>query len=280
MKIVFTRKCLEYSQAGHPESAARVKSSADLLRGRYEFVEPTVASEETIGLVHPTEHLIRVKSRSFVDWDTPAYEGIYDYARLSVGAAVQAAELALGGDPAFSLMRPPGHHAGRDSVSGFCYFNNIAIAVRKVLQDIERIAIIDFDCHHGNGTQSIFLGDSRVLYVSLHQSPLYPGTGLTRKENCLNYPIPAGTGENEYMKVFRSALTELIQFNPSMIAVSAGFDAFKDDPITDMGLDIGTFERIGEEIHKLNEPTFSILEGGYADRLGDCIAAYLKGLES
>ncbi len=280
MKIIFTPKCLEYGQTGHPESPERVSITAKLLRDQYEFVEPDPADESTINLVHPSRQISRVKTGGFVDWDTPVYENIYAFACLAAGAAVTAGELAIAGTPAFSLMRPPGHHAGRDSVTGFCYFNNIAIAVKKLLQTVDRIAIIDFDCHHGNGTQSIFLGDPQVMYLSLHQSPLYPGTGHRTRENCLNYPLPAGTSEETFLYTFRMAIEEVARFDPSAIAVSAGFDSFKEDPITDMYLEIGTFERIGQVISRLGRPTFSVLEGGYAAELGQCVAAYLKGLES
>jgi len=194
-------------------------------------------------------------------------------------------DLALGGEKSFSLMRPPGHHAGRSSVEGFCYFNNIAIATSRALESVDRAAIIDVDCHHGNGTQDIFLGNSRVLFVSLHQygslgqGPFYPGTGGVSEKNCLNYPVTIGTNEETYLRVLKKALKEVARFNPDIVGVSAGFDAYKNDPITSLNLDKETFGKISMMISDIGVPTFSVLEGGYSSELPQCIQEFLKGYE-
>jgi len=165
-------------------------------------------------------------------------------------------------------------------MGGFCYFNNIAVAAARALDKVSKVAIIDFDCHHGNGTQDIFMGHEKVLYVSLHQSPLYPGTGTRTELNCLNYPVSAGTEEAAYLETLSDALGEVDHFSPDLIAVSAGFDTFREDPITNLDLDIPTFEKIGNEIKALGKPVFSVLEGGYSAKMPQCVQSYLRGLGS
>ncbi|MFN3301854.1 MAG: histone deacetylase, partial [Patescibacteria group bacterium] len=176
----------------------------------------------------------------------------------------------------FSLMRPPGHHAGKDFCGGFCYFNNLAIAVAKFLKKDKKVAILDIDCHHGNGTEDIFLGKNNVLYISLHESPLYPGTGLESRFNCLNFPLPPRTQEKEYLQTLEIALEKISQFKPNLLAISAGFDTYKKDPLTYFGLEIDSYQKIGEKIAQLNLPTFSVLEGGYSQSLPLCLYNFIK----
>ncbi len=279
MKIIFSKRCIEYEFPGHPESPGRLSSTYNLLKERkFEFKEPQPAKKEDILRVHTGNLVEQVKNGEFLDSDTPNSKKMFEYALLSAGAAIQAQELALNKEFAFSLMRPPGHHATRNCAGGFCYFNNIAVAVSKALDTVERVAIIDIDCHHGNGTQDIFLGDKRVLYVSLHQSPLYPGTGLKSEENCLNLPLSPGTGEVEYLTVFKKAIEEVKKFSPRLIAVSAGFDTYKDDPLTNFNLEKQTYAKMSGLISALKKPAFSVLEGGYnVLELPECIEQYLMG---
>lgn len=285
--IIFSQKCLDYGQPGHPEFPQRVKSSYLFLKEKeLGFIEPEPCSKSDLLSVHSKEMVESIKSGNFFDSDTPNFPGIFEIAKLSAGGAIKACELALEGKTSFSLLRPPGHHATRNNVGGFCYFNNIAIAVKKVLEEVDqssecnrrRVAIIDIDCHHGNGTEDIFLGEENVLYVSLHQSPLYPGTGLKSHKNCLDFPLMAGTDEKKYLEVLDNALIEVKKFNPSLIGVSAGFDTYEGDPITDIGLKKESYRKIGERIKNLKRPTFNVLEGGYSDDLPVCIYEYLKGL--
>ncbi len=280
MKIIYSSACLGYQQPGHPESPQRVQSTYEHLKDLYPFLAPEEIDENILQTVHTGEHVDSVRTGSYHDVDTPYFNNIFDIALLSVAASLTAVNIALEGELVFSLMRPPGHHAKKDSPGGFCYFNNIAIATTYALSKVRSVAIIDFDAHHGNGTQDIFLGHDRVLYLSTHQSPLYPGTGIQSEQNCRNYPLPAGTDEKSYIPVFKQLLNEVHDFNPDMIAVSAGFDAYRGDPLTGMNLDIATFEKIGSMIVGLGKPVFAVLEGGYASELKQCVHSFLRGLES
>jgi len=286
MKILFSEKCLEYWYPGHPESPKRVLDTYNFLKEKeFEFIEPKPCPEKELFLVHDKSFIEEIKSEKFSYIDSPALPGIYDYAKLSAGSAIKAMQIALKDEKTFSLMRPPGHHAGKRGLAlgsmslGFCYFNNISIACEKALEIVKKVAIIDFDCHHGNGTQDIFLGRPNVLYVSLHKYPFYPGTGGKSEKNCLNYPLNSETTEEEYLETFKQALEEVKKFNPNLIAVSAGFDTHKDDDITFNGLNLNykSFRRIGELIKELKKPSFAVLEGGYGKILPKSVYEFLVG---
>ncbi|MEW6008521.1 MAG: histone deacetylase [Candidatus Omnitrophota bacterium] len=279
MKIVFSKRCLEFGRLGHPESAQRLERCFDLLKSRdFKFVEAISCLEEDILLVHTKELLKAVRENNFYDPDTPNLENIFEYAKLSAGATLLASQFAQEEGFAFSLMRPPGHHAGRSSLGGFCYFNNIAISVEKIRKTKKKIAIIDFDCHHGNGTEDIFKGKACVCYLSLHQSPFYPGTGLESHDNCFNFPLAAGTGESEYLAVFKQGLEKIKDFRPDILAVSAGFDTYRRDPLGNIKLDKTTYRKIGELIAAFGKPTFAVLEGGYSKDLAYCVSEFLSGM--
>ncbi|MBE0477686.1 histone deacetylase [Candidatus Aerophobetes bacterium] len=276
--IFFSERCLGYSFPGHPESAERVKRTYEhLSRKGYQFNEAKPCEEDDILLIHTPEHLKRVQSNNFFDPDTPNQENIYEYAALSMGGALQALTKALAGESSFSLLRPPGHHAGRDYLGGFCYFNNIAVAIAKALKKVDRVAIIDFDGHHGNGTEDIFFQEKKVLYLSLHQYPAYPGTGMESRGNSLNFPLPPGAGEKEFMSFFLKGLDKVKQFSPSLIAVSAGFDAHKRETLLSLSLETESYFKIGERIKGLEKPVFAILEGGYHEDLPFCLENFLEG---
>jgi len=280
VKIFFSNKCLEYSQAGHPESPNRVRATYHYLKEKgFELIEPAPCDDKDILLAHASELLDEVKKGNFFDMDTPALPNIYEYARLAAGSAINAASLSLKGEKTFSLMRPPGHHAARRHLGGFCYFNNIAIASLNIKEKIGKIAIIDFDCHHGNGTEDIFWGRKDFLYLSLHQSPLYPGTGLVSRENCINYPLPAYTTPEEYLLVFKEGIKQVSHFKPDLLAISAGFDTYKLDPITSLSLEKDTYREIGRMLSNLKKPLFAVLEGGYSRDMPECIYQFLIGLE-
>jgi acetoin utilization deacetylase AcuC-like enzyme len=277
MKIVFSEKCLEYG-AWHIEGPERVRKAYEILKEKsYEFLVPELASEEDILRVHDADYVRRLKDGFVEDADTPAYDNIYEYARLAAGGAVLAAK--VGG---FSLMRPPGHHAGRRGLAlgvrtkGFCYLNNIAIAVKHLDKPA---LILDIDGHHGNGTQEIFLGDEKVTYVGLHRYPHYPGTGYTSEANCLNFPLRADCGDEVYLKTLDEALSRVDMGKFEVVAVSAGFDSHRGD-LASLGLTEKGYREVGKRIASLNKPTFFVLEGGYSgENNGKDIHELLKDFE-
>jgi acetoin utilization deacetylase AcuC-like enzyme len=277
MKIVYSPRCLEYGSPFHLEGPDRVRRAYEILRGLgYRFVEPRPAGEEDLLLVHSREHVERIRRGNFFDPDTPAYPGIYEYARLAAGGALLAAELE-----GFSLLRPPGHHAGRSGRAlgaptlGFCYFNNLALAVRKL--DLPTL-IVDIDGHHGNGTQEIFAGDPKVRFVSLHRAGIYPGTGWDSGPNFVNVPLDE-VGDELYLKYLDRALRRVGAEECEMIAVSAGFDSHAGD-LSSLGLTTEGFRRIGERLAEYGKPVFGVLEGGYiGENVGRDLHALLEGLQ-
>jgi len=237
------------------------------------------ATPEDVGLLHSKTHYRAVLSGEFYDADTPFYPGIADIALVSLSGAMSAAASAVKGEPAFSLMRPPGHHAGKDRVAGFCYFNNIALACARLLKEgqAQRIAILDVDVHHGDGTESLVLGNEAIRFCSLHQFPLYPGTGAQSRANCENIPLPEGTDEEAYLAKLEPALQRLLDFKPDVLAVSAGFDTYKEDPLAGLKLDVKTYRRIGRLISQTGCRRFACLEGGYAEAMPKLIESFLDG---
>ncbi|MFH1978444.1 MAG: histone deacetylase [Candidatus Aenigmatarchaeota archaeon] len=277
MKVISSLRAAEYVSDWHPESPDRLLSSLGFVKDKgFEIIEPREAHEQDVMLVHDIDLIESVKANDYFEPDTPNIENIYEYALLAAGAALEAQKLCSR-EFIFSLMRPPGHHARRGFLGGFCYFNNIAIAVYRALQKYKKIAVIDIDNHHGDGSQDIFINNPKILYVSLHEHPFFPGTGLRSEANCLNYPLPAGTEEKTYIKTLEEALIHVKKFEPDLIAISAGFDTHRDDPLGNMRLEVSSYQKIAELIKNLNKPTFAVLEGGYSTSLPQCIYSFLKG---
>lgn len=276
-KIIYSEECLKYSDL-HIESPERVRKAYEILKEKgYEFIEPKPASVEEILRVHSKEYVEKIKTGNFYDPDTPAYENIYEYAKLAVGGAILAAK-----EKGFSLMRPPGHHAGRNgralraSTLGFCYFNNIAIAVKSLNL---LTLILDIDGHHGNGTQEIFYGDEKVKYISLHRRNHYPGTGLRSEANCLNFPFRRPPGDDLYLKSLDNALEQVDMKDIEVVGISAGFDAHRGD-LASLGLSSECFREIGKRVRALGKPAFGILEGGYkGENIGKDLHELIQGLE-
>jgi acetoin utilization deacetylase AcuC-like enzyme len=285
VKIITDDNCTAYSRTGHPEKPTRISRTAEKLRAQTDlpitWTGPVPVEEASILRAHSPELLARLNDSEDFDADTPAYPGIANYARTSVGAALEAMRCARNGETVFSLMRPPGHHATRNRIMGFCFLNNIAIAALEALASgIKRVAIFDFDVHHGNGTEDILRDVKGAMFFSIHQSPCYPGTGdRNAGTNCFNYPVPPSLPRSEYRDVFSSALDELKKFKPELIGVSAGFDAYAHDPLAQETLEAEDFYWLGEQMRKLKVPVFSLLEGGYSRELPELIFSYLKGLE-
>ena len=279
MKIIFSEKCLEYSWQGHIERPERIRKALEQLR-QYEFLEPKPSSQQDLLTVHSREYVDLIKNAkagSYLDGDTPAPENIYEYALLSAGAALLAAQ-----ENGFSLMRPPGHHAGRNgralgvATLGFCYFNNIAIAVKKLGKST---LILDIDGHHGNGTQEIFQGDPKVAFISLHRYPAYPGTGLMSQGNCLNFPLPYSAGDSLYLETLEQALSQVELANIEVVAISAGFDAHEGD-LASLGLTHEGYREIGRKVGALDKPVFGVLEGGYiGEYVGRDLHELISGIE-
>jgi len=277
-RIVFSEKCLAYG-SWHTEGPERVRKAHKILKEKgYSFVTPEPAAEEDLLKVHDHEYLWMLKKGLVEDDDTPAYDNIYELARLSAGGAILAAKVK-----GFSIMRPPGHHAGVGGAAlgaatlGFCYLNNVAIAVRYLGKPT---MILDIDGHHGNGTQEIFYGDKMVTYVSLHRHPNYPGTGTSSDVNCLNFPLPPDCGDTVYLKTLDKALGTVDTDKFEVVAVSAGFDTYAGD-LASLGLSEEAYRGIGKRVAALRKPTFFVLEGGYSgEHVGTAIDQLLNAYES
>ncbi|PYK36304.1 MAG: histone deacetylase [Verrucomicrobia bacterium] len=281
MIIFHDQRCLEYAAPEHPERSERIARTAPLLKDRHpdwEWHEPRAATDGELLRAHSRQHIEHVASaREDFDLDTPLYPKIDTYGRHSAGAAIEAARATLRGERAFSLMRPPGHHATRDRAMGFCYFSNIAITALDALANrAERVAIWDFDAHHGNGTEAIVAQNPQIAFASIHQFPAYPGTGAKSFANIANYPVAPYTPRAQHVDVAERALQKLLKFNPGLLLVSAGFDAYSGDPLVQMTLEKEDFAKFGEWLRRIDIPTAAILEGGYSGELPELIDAFLS----
>lgn len=284
VKIITDERCTGYSSRGHPERPARVARTVEKLKAQtelsLEWVTPQSATDEAILRAHTAELIARLRIPQAFDGDTPYYEGIENYARQSAGAALAALDFARAGEVSFSLMRPPGHHATRDHAMGFCFLNSVAIAALHArATGTKRVAVFDFDVHHGNGTEAILLNEPGTAFYSIHQFPCYPGTGAENVgDNCFNYTVPPHVTREDYRKTLSRALEELRKFSSELIAVSAGFDGYTRDPLAQGALEVEDFHWLGRELRGIGVPMFSLLEGGYSNDLPELIFAYLKGL--
>ncbi|MGH3001744.1 MAG: histone deacetylase family protein [Gaiellaceae bacterium] len=253
----------------------------DVLHERFEFVECTPASEPDLLRCHDAALLERVRTTDgWLDQDTVCTETTFEAALLAAGAAIEA--VRRGG---FALARPPGHHAERARAMGFCFFDSAAIAARWAQAElgVGRVAIVDWDVHHGNGTQDVVGDDPTILFASLHQWPFYPGTGGPdeQHETLLNIPLPAGSGDERYLEAWVAVEDAVGRFEPELVIVSAGFDAHADDPLADMEVTRTGFRELARRSAQLGPRVAAVLEGGYnLQTLPDLVEAAQQGFES
>jgi acetoin utilization deacetylase AcuC-like enzyme len=282
MLLLYDPQCALYGSPQHPEQPSRVTRTAAHLREAFPdwaWKSPSeIVPDEILLLAHTREHLARLEVPEDFDADTAYFPGIYAHARRSVSGALEAARHALKvRQPAFSLMRPPGHHATADQAMGFCYLNQVAIAALVARMDpaVRHVAVWDFDAHHGNGTEDILRGREGFLYCSVHQSPCYPGTGLADLANCRNWPLPPLAPRVSVMDAMRESLDAVTDFQPDLVLVSAGFDAYARDPITELTLEADDFALLGRWLRETGLPCAAVLEGGYSPDLPGLVAAFL-----
>lgn len=291
MLILHDPQCAEYGSSMRPEQPARTARTAAHLRTiRPDWswrVPSRAVTDEILRLAHTPAHLRRLAQPRDFDADTPFFPGIADHARRAVAAALEAAEHALTHrTPVFSLMRPPGHHATADQAMGFCYLNSIAIAALHAQQSLgaARVAVWDPDAHHGNGTEAILhahQASGNFFFASIHQSPGYPGSGTwDLGPRTRNWPIAPRAPRETHMAALRASLDAVVAFEPDLILVSAGFDAYARDPITAMSLEREDFATLGRWLGETSRPVAALLEGGYSDDLPLLIEAFLAAWDN
>jgi acetoin utilization deacetylase AcuC-like enzyme len=295
----------DHDTGPHPESPRRLLATEAAMAERewmgLERVEAPAAEREQLLRVHAASLVDSIESLSrrgggMIDMDTAASAGSWEAALHAAGGAIHAVDRLLAADEGFAFCgtRPPGHHADRDTAMGFCLFNNAAIAAAhaRAAHRIDRVLICDWDVHHGNGTEAIFSDSSAVLYASIHQSPLYPGTGaadyLGQGEGegyTVNLPVPPGSGPDEFLALVQRVIAPVARaYRPGLLLISAGYDAHRDDPLAQCELDDGAFRDMSASFRELGAelgaPVVVCLEGGYAvGALAASVVATIEGLK-
>jgi acetoin utilization deacetylase AcuC-like enzyme len=294
---------LEHDTGAHPERPERIRAIESLLSERdwlgYEVREAPAATEEQLLRVHPRAHVESVHEHCergiAFDLDTPTSPGSWEAALRGAGAACALVEelLAERASTGFCALRPPGHHAEPDRAMGFCLFATVSVAARHALDSlgIERVLVLDWDVHHGNGTNAVFHSSPEVLFASIHQWPFYPGTGASADTGSgegegytLNLPVPAGSGEDEFLSLVEHVVMPVARsFRPQLVLISAGYDAHRDDPLADCSLEAVSYSHMALHARALGEelgaPVGCVLEGGYdTGALAASVAATMEAL--
>jgi acetoin utilization deacetylase AcuC-like enzyme len=300
--------CLEHDPReglpGHPESPRRLAAIERALEARdwlgWERREAPAASEEELTRVHPSAHVAAIRDLcqgggGAIDADTYAGPASYEAALRAAGAACEMTRALLAGEAevGFAAGRPPGHHAEPARAMGFCLFDNVAVAAALALASsaVERVLIVDWDVHHGNGTAEIFRHRDDVLFASIHQGGIYPGSGAREDRGSgpgegytINLPVPGGSGEDVWLGLLESAVLPAADaFRPGLVLISAGFDAHRDDPLAGCNLETSSFARLAERLREAaagwGAPIGAVLEGGYdLDALAASVVATMEGL--
>jgi len=277
MNILFNSKFLEHNKESEAEGAYRIRQFHD----KYENADSN--GESFINLVHTEKHKNLIHD-ACMNNDTAAEVELtptsYEAAISAIGLTVKASEQ---GD--FAVVRPPGHHAGIERAAGFCLFNNIAIAAQKLVNEGKKVFIFDFDGHHGDGTQSIFYESDKVLYCSVHQMYAYPFSGFPDETGSgkgvgytLNLPLVAGSGDKEFFEVLSKAIAAAREFNPDVVGVSAGFDAYEKDKLLSLKFTKKAYYECGLRLRRAFPNIFGVLEGGYHDEILECVEAFVEGV--
>jgi acetoin utilization deacetylase AcuC-like enzyme len=277
MKVLFHRKFLEHNIDSDSEGAYRLLSFMDT------YEAPHVIGEPYLNLVHSERYIDYIREACEQgDYVAEVFlnKASYEAACLAVGMTIRASEQ---GD--FAVVRPPGHHAGREKAAGFCFFNNIAIAVQKLVNEGKKVFIFDIDGHHGDGTQSIFYDSDRVLYCSIHQHYAYPYTGFPDETGTgagvgftQNFPLISGSGDKEFLIAVDKAISVARKFNPDVVAVSAGFDAYYKDKLLGLQVTQRAFYECAFRLRRGFSNIFAVLEGGYHNDIKECVDSFIEGI--
>jgi acetoin utilization deacetylase AcuC-like enzyme len=277
MKVLFNKKSLLHNIDSEAEGAYRL---ADF-KGKYEDVD--MNGEPYLELVHTPHYIESIRSacaRNEYLAEVLLSPESWDAAMSAVGLTILASERND-----FAIVRPPGHHAGREFAHGFCFFNNLAIATQKLVNEGKRVFILDFDGHHGDGTQSIFYESKHVFYCSIHQNFAFPFTGFAQETGkgeglgyTQNFPLISGSGDKEFLAAFDKAIQLIYKFDPDIVAVSAGFDAYFKDFMLGLEVSLGAFYECGFRLRRAVSDIFAVLEGGYHEDVKLCVDRFIEGI--
>ena len=276
MKILTNKLSLAHNPESDFEGAYRIQDFAD------QPDQTTTDGAKHLSLVHPERYIRKIKracecksTLAEIKLSPESFEAACESANLTVLASEQRG---------FAVIRPPGHHAGLEKASGFCLFNNIAIAAQKLVNEGKKVFILDIDAHHGDGTQSIFYKTDRVLFCSIHQEGVFPGTGTTKETGkdagvgfTLNIPLLEGSGDKEFISALNTAITKAKDFAPDVVAVSAGFDGYSEDKLLNLNYSPNVYYECGLLLSKNFKNVFAVLEGGYHNNIRECVDQFVRG---